>query len=85
MIRGLASADELPEQEQKRVALGYVREAWIEALTEGVDSDCLVQVCLFTAMAELVQTYGEEAAAEYAEGFSARIRNGEFSIPTVRQ
>jgi hypothetical protein len=85
MIAGLASGETLPDQEQKRVALGYVREAWVEALTDGVDSDCLAQVCLFTAMAELVQTYGEEAAARYAEGLSARIRNGEYSIQAVRQ
>jgi hypothetical protein len=85
MIPGLSSAETLPDHEQKRVALSYVREAWIEALTDGVDSDCLAQVCLFTAMAELVQTYGEEAAARYAEGLSARIRNGEYSIPASRQ
>jgi hypothetical protein len=35
-------------------------------------------------MAELVQTYGEEAAAQYAEGLSARIRNGEYSIQGTR-
>lgn len=85
MIESLPSADMLPDHEQKRVALSYVREAWVEALTDGVDSDCLAQVCLFTAMAELVQTYGEEAAAQYAEGLSARIRNGEYSVRGTRQ
>lgn len=79
------AAAALPDDEQKRVALGYVREAWVEALTDGVESDCLAQVCLFTAMAELVQTYGEEAAARYAETLSARIRNGEYSIPVSLQ
>ena len=85
MILERQSAVGLPDDEQKRVALGYVREAWVEALTDGVESDCLAQVCLFTAMAELVQTYGEEAAARYAEGLSARIRNGEYSIPVSLQ
>ena len=36
--------------------------------------------CLFAAFAELVATYGEDAAARYAEGLGARIRNGEFSL-----
>jgi hypothetical protein len=40
---------------------------------------------LFTALSELVTTYGEDATAKYAEGLPARIRNGEFSIPLSRQ
>ena len=71
--------------EQKRVALGYLQEAWAEALHDGVDGDCLAQACLFSAFAELVNTYGEEAAATFAEGLSARIRNGEFSLEQQRQ
>jgi len=69
-----------PDQEQKRAALGYLREAWLEARIEGIDGDCLAQACLFTAFAEFVSTYGEEAAARFAEGLAVRIRNGEFSV-----
>jgi hypothetical protein len=36
-------------------------------------------------LAELVGTYGEDAAAEYAAGLAARIRNGEFSLDRPRQ
>jgi hypothetical protein len=74
-----------PDQEQKRAALGYLREAWLEARIDGIDGDCLAQACLFTAFAEFVSTYGEEAAARFAEGLAVRIRNGEFSVPTARQ
>jgi hypothetical protein len=76
-----ASAD----HEQKRAALGYLHEAWAEARSDGVDGDCLAQVCLFTAFAELVTTYGEEAAARYAESLATRIRNHEFSLNQTRQ
>jgi hypothetical protein len=69
-----------PEHEQKRAALGYLHEAWAEARSDGIDGDCLAQVCLFAAFAELVTTYGEEAAARYAESLAARIRNHEFSL-----
>lgn len=75
----------VPEQEQKRVALGYLQEAWAEARLDGIDGDCLAQACLFTALAEFVSTYGEEAAATFTEGLSARIRNGEFSLDRSRQ
>jgi hypothetical protein len=66
--------------EQKQVALTYLHEAWTEARLEGVDSDCLAQASLFTALSELINTYGEEATAKFVEGFPARVRNGEFSI-----
>jgi len=72
--------DSAADREQKLVALGYLQEAWAEARLDGVDGDCLAQACLFAALAEFVSTYGEEAAAEFAEGLSARIRNGEFSL-----
>ena len=75
----------VPDHEQKKVALGYLQEAWAEARLDGVDGDCLAQSCLFTAFAELVSTYGEDAAAEFAEGLAGRIRNGEFSIELARQ
>ncbi len=35
--------------------------------------------------AEFVSTYGEEAAARFAEGLAGRIRNGEFSLALARQ
>ena len=73
------------DHEQKRVALGYLHEAWAEARLDGIDGDCLAQACLFAAFAEFVTTYGEEAAATFAEGLSTRIRNGEFSLDQPRQ
>ena len=77
--------DPVPDHEQKRVALGYLHEAWAEARLDGVEDDCLAQACLFAAFAELVTTYGEDAAAKFAEGLGARIRNGEFSLDQRRQ
>lgn len=75
----------LADHDQKRVALGYLQEAWAEARLDGVDGDCLAQACLFAALAEFVSTYGEDAAASFAEGLGTRIRNGEFSLEKPRQ
>ena len=77
--------DSLPDHEQKQAALDFLHEAWTEARLNGVDGDCMAQICLFTAFSELVSTYGEEAAARYAEGLSQRISNGEFSVELARQ
>jgi hypothetical protein len=81
----LAAREAVPEHEQKRIALGYLHDAWIEALHDGIEGDCLAQTALFLALAELATTYGEDAAARYAENLSARIRNGEFSVQISRQ
>lgn len=75
----------VPDHEQKKIALGYLQEAWAEARLDGIDGDCMAQTCLFTAFAEFVSTYGEDAAAGFAEGLASRIRNGEFSVDLSRQ
>ena len=64
---------------ERRAALGYVVEAFVEAQLAGLDVDCLAQAALFAAFQELVSTYGEEATARYAEGLPERIRTGSFS------
>ena len=83
--QNLAAREAVPEHEQKRIALGLLHDAWVEALHDGIDGDCLAQTALFLALAELISTYGEEATARFAENFGARIRNGEFSVELSRQ
>ena len=85
MLQGASARAPISDHEQKHVALCYLQEAWAEARMEGIDGDCLAQVSIFTAFAEFVATYGEDAAAKFADGLSARIRNGEFSLPLSRQ
>jgi hypothetical protein len=80
-----AAREAVADHEQKRLALGYLQEAWTEAHHDGIDGDCLAQTALFLALAELISTYGEEAAARYAENLAPRIRNGEFSVELSRQ
>ena len=80
-----AAVDPTRDREEKRAAFGYLHDAWNEARLDGIDGDCLAQACLFAAFAEFVSTYGEEAAARFAEGLAVRIRNGEFSLVMARQ
>ncbi|HEY8564869.1 MAG TPA: hypothetical protein VIL65_05165 [Beijerinckiaceae bacterium] len=63
----------------KRAALSYVVEAFAEAELDGLDPDCMAQAALFAAFQELVATYGEEAAAQFAAGLPDRIRGGAFT------
>jgi hypothetical protein len=80
-----APREAMAEHEQKRLALGYLQDAWAEAAHDGIEGDCLAQTALFLALAELISTYGEEAAARYTDNLGARIRNGEFSVQLSRQ
>jgi len=79
------AVDPRRDREHKRAAVGYITEAWAEARHDGIDGDCLAQTCLFAAFAELVKTYGEDAAAQFAEGLAPRIRDGEFSLRIPKQ
>jgi hypothetical protein len=83
--RVVPAKDPISDQEQKRVALGYLQEAWAEARLDGIDGDCLAQASLFLTLAELVATYGENPTAEFADRLAARIKNGEFSLDRPRQ
>ncbi len=83
--QNLAPREALADHEQKRLALAHLQGAWAEAAHDGIEGDCLAQTALFLALAELISTYGEEAAARYTDNLSARIRNGEFSVRLSRQ
>jgi hypothetical protein len=85
LTRVFSAREPVPDNEQKKVALGYLQEAWAEARLDGIDGDCMAQSCLFAAFMEFVSTYGEEAAAQFAEALPGRIRNGEFSLELARQ
>ncbi len=72
--------DDPAAAEDRRVALGFVTEAFAEAILAGLESDSFAHAALFAAFQELVSIYGEEAVAHFAEGLGERIRQGEFTI-----
>jgi hypothetical protein len=66
----------------RRVAYGYVEDAFTEAQADGLDSDALAHAALFAAFRTLVETYGEEATAVFAEALPDKVRAGSFSSGT---
>ena len=72
--------EEAAPADERRIALGYVTEAFAEALLAGIDGDCFAQAALFSALQELVGTYGEEPVAQVAERLPERILQGEFTV-----
>jgi hypothetical protein len=81
----LGDQTEHGSEDERRAAFNYISEAWEEARFDGIDGDCLAQVALFSALNELVATYGEEATCRYTEGLAERIRAGEFTVSPVKQ
>lgn len=66
----------------RRVAYGYVEDAFTEAQQDGLDSDALAHAALFAALRTLVETYGEEATAAFAEALPEKVRCGAFTTGT---
>lgn len=72
--------DAIEIAEQKRAALAYLTEAWDEAIAEGIEPDILAHAALFTALADLIDTYGEDAVADLTVSLPDRVRRGEFTL-----
>lgn len=70
---------------QKREALGYILDAWEEALHDGVEPEMLANAALFAALADLIEVYGEDAVAKMTNGLSRRIHHGEFTLQRTAQ
>jgi hypothetical protein len=73
------------DDDQRQAALGYILDAWDEALRDGIGPNMLVNAALFAALTDLVQMYGEEPVAAMTDGLSRRIRYGEFTLNKVTQ
>lgn len=77
---GVGAKEDSVIAEKKKLALAYLSEAWDDAAADGVDSEILAQAALFTALADLVTTYGEKPVADFAEALPDRIMALEFSV-----
>ncbi|MBN9062786.1 MAG: hypothetical protein J0H41_10135 [Rhizobiales bacterium] len=67
--------------EARLAALGYIGEAFAEASHDGLDSESMARAAIAAGLRELVKIYGEEPVAAFVEGFSEKIRNGDYSQP----
>jgi len=72
--------EDLIAADDRQAALSFVTEAFAEAILAGIESDCFAHAALFAAFQELVERYGEEKVALFAEELPERVRHGEFSI-----
>ena len=66
--------------EQKKQVMMMFLDTWDEACAQGISSELLSEVCLYLALTDLVEDYGEDDVAEIVESLPFRIRQGEFSL-----
>lgn len=78
-------ADLFSTDEQKRVALDYITEAWIEAVKDGVEPDQVALAAFEASLRELVALRGEECVSDMLSGAVPRVQSGEFSSHITRQ
>jgi hypothetical protein len=66
--------------EDRRAALGYVNEAFAEAILAGLDMESFADAAIAAGLQELVACYGEEAVALFTTRLPERVKRGEFTI-----
>lgn len=70
----------LPEEEQKKVALELILDAWDAGLARGVQPEMLASTAIYAALTDMIDIYGPDAVAALCEGLPQRIREGEFTL-----
>lgn len=70
----------LPEDEQKRLALQIILEAWEDAISRGCAPEMVASSAIFAAITDMVESYGEHAVADMVAEWPERIRDGEFTL-----
>lgn len=70
----------LPQDEQKRVALKLMLEAWDEAIGQGASPEMVASSAIFAALTEMIDMYGESTVADMVAEWPDRIRDGEFTL-----
>ena len=79
------SAMETPEtthsSDDSLLALDLIEAAWLEGKASGVPHELMAYAAVFAGMRNLVEIYGERAAAAMANNLANRISDGNFSAP----
>jgi hypothetical protein len=70
---------------ETEAALELMLAAWEEGTECGIASELIAYAALYTALSDLVATYGEGPIAALSEMLGERIRSGEFTIYHTKQ
>ncbi len=77
---GLAKSDDPSVK-----ALSYILEAWEEGTESGIAPELMAYAALYTALTDLVASYGEELVISLVTSLVPRVQKGEFTLYRTRQ
>ena len=66
-------------------ALHYILEAWEEGTGSGIAPEMMAYAALYTALTDLVASFGEESVVSLVNGLVPRVQKGEFTVYRSRQ
>ena len=79
-------AFEAVESDDARMkALNYILAAWEEGTESGIAPEMMAYAALYTALTDLVASFGEESVVTLVNGLVPRVQKGEFTVYRSRQ
>lgn len=66
-------------------ALNYILEAWEEGTGDGIAPEMMAYAALYTALTDLVASFGEESVVSLVNGLVPRVQKGEFTLYRSQQ
>lgn len=68
------------QDEESVEALNHILAAWEEGAKSGIPPELMAYAALYTALTDLVASFGEEAVVSLVDGLIGRVRKGEFTL-----
>ena len=72
---GLAESDDTSLK-----ALDMILDAWETGAESGIPPEMMAYAALYTALTDLVATFGEDNVVQLIEGLKPRLKRGEFTV-----
>jgi len=71
--------------DQRLMALNFILAAWEEGTGSGIAPELMAYAALYTALTDLVASYGEASVVSLVSGLVPRVEKGEFTLYRTRQ
>lgn len=81
-MSGLALAE---SSDDSLRALQMILEVWEEGTESGIAPELMAYAALYTALTDLVASYGEDHVCTMVEGLKPRLQRGEFTVYRSKQ
>jgi hypothetical protein len=66
-------------------ALSYILEAWEEGTESGIAPELMAYAAIYTALTDLVASFGEDSVISLVHSLVPRVQKGEFTLYRSRQ